>query len=169
MLFGSSCKTGRHFMFNFTHALQWRFKQAFITIHVFRSEFLLANGLMAMPSSCSFTKGAELHNMSLYLTYSMQLSPFWGANSFSASQDVYRILWKSRVNYHAHMIPILSSPDPSILFKIHINIILLSTPRSSNWTLSCIFPNQKPVCISLLLHMITQIIFIGQYTFNGLM
>jgi len=75
-----------------------------------------------------------------------------------------------RVNYHAHIFSILSSPGPPILFKIHFNIILSSTPRSSKWYISCIFPNQKPVCISLFPHiylgLFAHIISVGQYMFN---
>ena len=32
--------------------------------------------------------------------------------------------------------------------KIHLNIILLPTPGSSKWSLSFIFPHQRPVCTS---------------------
>jgi len=32
-------------------------------------------------------------------TYSMELSPSWGDNRFSTSQEIPRILWNSKVQY----------------------------------------------------------------------
>ena len=46
--------------------------------------------------------------------------------------------------------PDQSSPCPRTHFlKTHLNIILPSTPRSSNWSLSLRFPHQKPVYTSI--------------------
>jgi hypothetical protein len=68
------------------------------------------------------------------LTYSMQQSPSWEANRFSASQEIPSILWNPKVHYHSHKcpspVPILSqlntvhTPTPYFL-KILPNIILL--------------------------------------------
>jgi len=94
------------------------------------------------------------------LTYSTEQSHYWQANRFSASQEIPRILWNPKVHYrvyiyppHPHPEPDQSSPCPSSHFlKIHLNNILPSTPASSKWSLSLMFPHQNPVCTSSLSH-----------------
>ena len=54
-------------------------------------------------------------------------------------------------------VPILSQLDPvhtptSHFLKIHLNIILSSTPGSPQWSLSLRFPHQNPVYVSPLPH-----------------
>ena len=90
----------------------------------------------------------------------MEQSPFWEANRFSASQAIPRILWNPEDHYHIHKCPppaILSQLDPvqattSHFLKIHLNIILPSTPGSPKWSLSFMFPHQNPVYASPLPH-----------------
>jgi len=92
----------------------------------------------------------------IILTYSVEQSPL-EANRFSASQEIPRILWKSNVHYRIHEcpspVPVLSQLDPahtltSHFLKVHLNIILPSTPGSSKWSLSLRLPHQNPVYTS---------------------
>ena len=114
----------------------------------------------------------------LKLTNHKAHSP-WGANSSSSTQEISQILWRPKFYYRIHTwppVPILKQIDPVYaptphFLKIPLNIILLSTPRSSKSPLSITMPYQKPVYISslpiratcpahlILIDLITQIIF----------
>ena len=95
------------------------------------------------------------------LTYSLEQSPSWEANRFSASQEIPRILLNPRVHYRIHKcpppVPILNHIVPvhaftSHLLKMHLIIILPSTSVSSKWSLSLSFLHQNPVYTCILPH-----------------
>jgi hypothetical protein len=76
---------------------------------------------------------------------SIEQSPSWEANSSSASTGIPRMLWNAKVHCRLHnnplLVPILNQINslhiiPSYFLKIHFNIILPFTHRSSKWCLS---------------------------------
>ena len=95
--------------------------------------------------------------LTYWLAHSMEQSPSWEANRFSASQEIPHILWNQKVHYRNYKrqptVPILSQLDPihtlkSYFLKIHFNIIISSNLGSNKWSLSQRFPRQKP-CIRI--------------------
>ena len=98
---------------------------------------------------------------SFLFTYSMEQSPSWETNWFSArsSPGIPRIVWNPKVHYCIYKfpppVPILSQPDPihnptSHFLKIHLNIIFPSTSGSPKWSLSLRVSHHNPVYASSL-------------------
>ena len=93
----------------------------------------------------------------LLLTHSIQHSPSWEANRFSASQETPHILWNPKVHYCSHKCTpsshILCQLDPahiltSYFLKIHLNIILPSMPWSPKWSFRQFFTQKSCTCLS---------------------
>ena len=97
-----------------------------------------------------FFQCQHLNNENIILTYSMEQSASGEANRFSASQEIFGILWNPTVHYRIYKcpppVPILSQLDPvhtpsSYFLKIHVKI------KSSHLCLglpSGLFPSGLP-------------------------
>jgi hypothetical protein len=87
-----------------------------------------------------------------WVTNSMEQSPFWEANSLSASQEITCLLANPKFHYRVHnsppLVPVLSQTIPVHNFppyfpKIYYNTILLFMPIPSEWCLPFRFSEQS--------------------------
>jgi len=79
----------------------------------------------------------------------------------SARQEIQSILYNPKFHHRFHNspppVPMLRWTNPftsplTHFFKIHFNIIVSSTSRSSKWSFSLRSPNQDPACTSPVSH-----------------
>jgi hypothetical protein len=83
------------------------------------------------------------------LTNSMERSPSWEANRFSAGRNIPYIKWNPRVYYRIRKSLIKPGHTyPSNFLKIHFNIVLPTAHKSSKWSPSLRPLHQTPVCTS---------------------
>ena len=106
------------------------------------------------PNSISPVDQAVFFIPRLRITYLLH-GPESFMRSFSASQEIPRILWNPMVHYRVYKCPVSSRSQiklvgwnvgsPSHFLKIHLKITFPCTPGSSKWSLSHRFPHQNPV------------------------
>jgi len=105
------------------------------------------------PSACNYPNNTFLFLLS-YLLHGVEHSR--EDDRFSASQEIPDILWKPNVHYCIlkcrPLVPILNQvylASTSHFVKIHLNIILPSTPLSFKWSFTSGF-DTKPLYTHLL-------------------
>ena len=106
------------------------------------------------------TVSRDFYLFTFSLIHSVEQSP-WEANWFSASQEIPRLLWNSKIHYRTHKcpptFPVLGQINPvhvpqSHFLDIDLNIILPFMLGSSKWSLSLRFHRQNHICTPLLPH-----------------
>jgi hypothetical protein len=120
------------------------------------------------PIPCQVTRSARC-SCTYLLTHSLTHSltpystvPLEKLTGLQLVKKSPRILWNPKVHYRVHKfpppVPILTQLIPvhtntSYFLKIHLNIILPSTPGSTQWSLFLRLPQQNPVHASPLPHL----------------
>jgi hypothetical protein len=101
----------------------------------------------------------------LFITNSMDSNPSWKATNYAVFPTIPSILCNPKVHCRVHNSPpsplywvtsMRSTPSSSVFLKFQFNIVLTSTPGSSNWSLSLRVPHHNPVRTSTHTHTHTQ-------------
>jgi hypothetical protein len=113
---------------------------------------------MAIPLSYpGFNNNLLIYLLTYLLTYYLLHGTGYYLKSWlslSLSKNISLSLWNPKVHHRVHkspsLDPIVSQPNPvrpidPYLPKVHFNVILPPTPRSSRWPLAFGPPNQNPV------------------------
>jgi hypothetical protein len=122
-------KKPRSFTYN------WQHRARYTTDDGGKSSQLHTATVLSWDSAVGTVTRLGAGQSGLPLTNSKEHSPSWEANSFSASQEIPRILWNPEVHYRIHKslppVPTLSQLNPVHTpynsLKVHFNIILRSS------------------------------------------
>ena len=129
-----------------------------------KQPYYKSNDLYEFSGTCN----VHAYLLTYLLNYSMEQSPSWEANRFSASQEIPRILWNPEVHYRSHnsFLPVPSHPTS---WK---SILLLSSHLRLGLSNS-LFPSKPCIHLSplratwsthlILLHFIARKIFGEHY------
>jgi hypothetical protein len=122
-------------------------------VHLYNTVFTTAK--LCIYSTVWFSLQVHTYLLNYLLTYSMEQSPS-GESNGSQLVKISRILWNPKVYYRIHKcrppVPILNQID-SVYTPTHhfmnsrINIILPSTPRSSEWSITLGLPHQNSASV----------------------
>ena len=86
----------------------------------YQTDQILKISLLRFSSTKFYNKYFTYLNTNL-LTHSIEQTPTWEADLFSASQEIPRILWNPKVHYRIHKCP-PPVPIPSQIISIHASI-----------------------------------------------